>query len=218
LIGQQASWIQNAFTIGLGPTARADLERVAGGNPSWNVGIDYRRQLARSSMNGLVRKAYRAAGLDLRHDLDRLAAAPRIAADPDAVAFMYRYGVPTGRTPVPVVTLHSTGDGGAVADQENWYADQVRRSGDPSRLSQLYVDRGGHCSFSAADEIVMLRTLFERIETGRWPDMSPRRLNEQVAEVGAGYQLVLDFGTFLDAPMAPAFTRFAPPELLRPSR
>ncbi|MEA2221944.1 MAG: hypothetical protein QOH83_320 [Solirubrobacteraceae bacterium] len=217
-IGQQASWIQNAYTIGLGPTSRADLERTAGGNPSWNVGVDYRQQLARSSLTGLVRKAYREAGLDLRGDLDRLAAAPRIAADRNAVAFMYRYGVPTGRTPVPVITLHSTGDGGAVSDQENWYADQVRRSGDPSRLRQLYVDRGGHCSFSAADEIVTLRTLLERIETGRWPDTSPRALSEQVAELGPGYQRVLDFGTFLDAPMAPAFTRFAPPESLRPSR
>jgi len=69
-------------------------------------------------------------------------------------------------------TLHSTGDGGAVADQ-------VRRSGEPSRA------RGA--------------------------------LSEQVAELGPGYQRVLDFGTFLDAPMAPAFTRYAPPEFLRPS-
>jgi hypothetical protein len=166
----------------------------------------------------MVRKADREAGLSLRGDLDRLADAPRIAADREAVAFMYRNGVPTGRTLVPVVTLHSTGDGGAVADQENWYADQVRRSGDPGLLRQLYVDRGGHCSFSAADEIVTLRTLLERIETGRWPDTSPRALSEQVAELGPGYQRVLDFGTFLDAPMAPAFTRFAPPEFLRPSR
>jgi hypothetical protein len=62
---------------------------------------------------------YREAGLSLRDDLD-------------PVAFMYRNGVPTGRTPVP--------------------------------------------SCCAPD-------------IGR----------------------VLDFGTFLDAPMAPAFTRFAPP-------
>jgi dienelactone hydrolase len=217
-IRQQAAWIQNAYTIGLGPISRADLERTAGGNPSWNVGIDYRRQLARSSLNGIVRRAYRAAGLDLRKDLDRLAAAPRIAADPKAVAFVQRYGVPTGRTPVPVVTLHTTGDGGAVPDSENWYADQVRRSGDPRRLRQLYIERGGHCSFSAADEIVLMRTLFERIESGRWPDTSPQRLNEQVAQLGPDYQLVLDFGTFTDAPMTPAFTRYAPPEHLRPSR
>jgi hypothetical protein len=217
-IRQQAAWILNAYTIGLGPISRADLERTGGGNPSWNVGVDYRRQLARSSLKGIVRQAYRAAGLDLRRDLDRLAAAPRIAPDHKAVAFVQRYGVPTGRTPVPVVTLHTTGDGGAVPDQENWYADQVRRNGDSRRLRQLYIERGGHCSVSAAEEIVMLRTLFERVESGRWPDTNPHRLNEQVAELGPGYHLVLDFGTFTDATMAPAFVPFAPPEFLRPSR
>ncbi len=214
-IRQQAAWIQNAYTMGLGPVSRADLERTAGGNPSWNVGVDYRRQLGRSRLNGIVRRAYREAGLDLRDDLERLDAAPRIVPDRKAVDFVRRYGAPTGRTPVPVVTLHSTGDGGAVPDQENWYADQVRRSGHPGRLRQLYVERGGHCSFSAADEIV---TLLERVESGRWPSTSPRRLNEQVAELGPGYGLVLDFGTFADAPMTPAFTRYAPPELLRASR
>jgi pimeloyl-ACP methyl ester carboxylesterase len=217
-IRQQASWISNAYILGLGPGARVDLERRAGGNPLWNVGVDYGRQLARSSQSALVKRAYRAAGLDLRGDLERLAAAPRIAPDRDAVAFMYRYGVPTGRTPVPVLSLHSTGDGGAVPDQERWYARQVQRSGDPRQLRQLYIDRGMHCSFSAAEEITALRTLFERIDSGRWPDTSPRRLNEAAQELGADRRLVLDFGTFQDAPMAPAFTSFTPPEFLRPSR
>lgn len=131
---------------------------------------------------------------------------------------MYRFGVPHGYTPVPVVTLHSTGDGGAVPDQERWYADQVGRSGDPSRLRQLYVERGMHCSFSAAEEIVTLRTVFERIDSGRWPDTNPRRLSKAARELGDDYQLVLDFGTFQDAAMPAAFSRFAPPQFLRPSR
>ena len=123
-----------------------------------------------------------------------------------------------GSTSVPVLTLHSTGDGGAVADQERWLAEQVRRHGDQSRLRQLYVDRGMHCSFNAAEEIVTLRTLLERIETGRWPDTGPRRLNEAARALGPGYEPVFDLGTFTDAPMTPAFTRFEPPEPLRPSR
>jgi hypothetical protein len=217
-IRQQAAWIENAYTIGLGPSARVDIERVAGGNPSWNVGVDYGRQLARSSQQALVRRAYSAAGLDLRDDLERLADAPRIAADKGAVAFLYRYGVPRGSTPVPVVTLHSTGDGGAVSDQERSYGDLVRRNGDPSRLRQLYVDRGMHCSYSAGEEIATLRTLFARIDSGRWPDTSPQAMNAAAGDLGDAYKLVLDFGTFTDAPMEPAFTEFTPPRFQRPSR
>ncbi|MEA2187310.1 MAG: hypothetical protein QOK16_2321 [Solirubrobacteraceae bacterium] len=74
-----------------------------------------------------------------------------------------------------------------------------------------------HCSFSAAEEIVVLRTLFERIDSGRWPDTTPRHLTEAARDLGPGYQLVLDFGTFQDAPMPPAFTNFTPPQFLRPS-
>jgi pimeloyl-ACP methyl ester carboxylesterase len=60
-----------------------------------------------------------------------------------------------------------------------------------------------HCSFSAAEEIVALRTLFERIDSGRWPDTTPARLSEEARELGDRYDLVLDFGTFQDAPVAP---------------
>lgn len=51
---QQSEWATWAFTYGLGPFGRADIERRAGGNPFWNTGIDYRRQLERSSQKALV--------------------------------------------------------------------------------------------------------------------------------------------------------------------
>jgi pimeloyl-ACP methyl ester carboxylesterase len=217
-IRNQAQWIKNAFIFGLGPMARADLEHRAGGNPSWNVGVDYRRQLARSNQTRQVLAAYRAAGLDVNTDLARLNAAPRIDADPAAVQYMRRFGVPTGDIEVPMVTLHTTGDGGAVPDLERWYAEQVRRHGAASKLRQLFVDRGMHCSLNAAEEIVALDTLFRRIDTHRWPSISPRRLNDAANTLGARYRLVLDFGTFQDAPMPPAFTRFTPPRFQRPTR
>ncbi len=128
---------------------------------------------------------------------------------------MYRYGVPDGRIAVPVLTMHSIGDGGAPPDQERWYAEQMRR---PDLLRQLWVDRGAHCSFSPADEIVALEALVDRIETGRWSDTSPQRLNQAAGALGEPCSLVLDFGTFTDAPMPPAFTTFTPPPPLRPSR
>jgi pimeloyl-ACP methyl ester carboxylesterase len=215
---EQATWIEQAYIRGRGPVARADLERRAGGNGLWNVGVDYAHQLARSSQRELVVRAYHAAGLSLRRDLDRLAGAPRISPDKQAVAYLYRYGVPTGRIAVPVITMHSIGDGGAVPDQERWYGDLVRHAGRGDLLRQIYVDRGMHCSFSAADEIVELRTLFDRIDAKRWPETSPARLNAMDADLGQTYQLVLDFSTFQDAPMPPAFTAFTPPWPLRPSR
>jgi pimeloyl-ACP methyl ester carboxylesterase len=214
----QAFWLEGAYSLGVGPTGRADLEARAGGNPSWNVGIDYGRQLARSAQQDQVREAYRMAGLDLRADLDRLAAAPRIAADPAAVGYMYRYGVPVGSTPVPVLSLHNARDGGAVTDQERWYADQVRRTGDPRQLRQLYVNRGGHCAFSSAEEIVSLRALLSRIDSGRWPDLDLGKLNPAAAGYAEPYQFVLDLATFADQPMPPAFVRYTPSEFLRPSR
>jgi len=217
-IRAQAQWIKNAFVYGLGPIARADLERRAGGNPSWNTGVDYRHQLARSSQTEQVRAAYRAAGLDLDTDLARLNAAPRITADPAAVGYVRQFGVPTGDIDVPVVTLHTTGDSGAVPDLERWYAEQVRHEGNPSNLRQLFVDRGMHCAVNAAEEIVALRTLFERVDTGQWPNTNPHQLTEAANALGAGYRLVLDFGTFHDAPMPPAFTNFTPPRFQRPTR
>jgi hypothetical protein len=217
-IRQQSQWLYWSYIAGLGPGARVDLERRAGGNPSWNIGVDYHHQLARSSQRDLVKQAYEAAGAELSADLDRLAAAPRITPDPAAVRYLYRFGVPRGATPVPIVTLHTTGDGGAVPDHERWYAGQVRRFGDPSRLRQLYIERGMHCSVSAAEEFVTLRALFERIDTGRWPATSPRRMNAAANEFDVRYHNVLDLGNFHSAPMPPAFTRYTPPVFLRPSR
>lgn len=199
-----------------GPPARGDLEQRAGGNPSWNTGIDYGRQLAKSDQRDLVREAYRAAGLDVGPDLTRLAEAPRVAADPAAVAWMDRFGVPDGTTPAPVVTLHNTADA-AVSEHERWYAGQVRRYGAPGQLRQLYADRATHCAFTPAEEIVTLRVLFERIDSGRWPALSPRELNAQAGGLGEEYGTVYDYPTNSYGPVAPAFTRFSPAQPLRPS-
>ena len=63
-----------------------EIEAMAGGNPSWNHDVDYRRLLDQSGLAELVRAQYRKAELSLDADLDALAKAPRIAADPGAVA------------------------------------------------------------------------------------------------------------------------------------
>lgn len=216
-IRQQSWWTEAAHVATLGPTGRIDIENRAGGNPSSNVGVDYARQLVRSGDLSFVAAAYRAAGADLRADLRRLAAAPRISADPAALAWATRYGVSAATTPTPVVTLHGIAEG-IITSDARWYGEQVRESGRSDRVRQLYVDRGDHGPFSTADEIVALRALLHRIETGRWGNTSPRALNARVATFTPARQTVFDLYTFSDKVMPPAFTDRQPPRALRPTR
>jgi alpha-beta hydrolase superfamily lysophospholipase len=196
---------------------RAAMEARAGGNPSWNTGVDYRTLFTRSSQQELVKRAYREAGLDLASDLKRLNAAPRVKADPGAVAHLDRYGTPHGRTPWPVVTLHSTGDGTVPSGNERRYAELVRHAGHPAKLRQLYVDRGNHCTFTASEEIVALRTLFHRLDAGRWNSTHPIALNTAASAFGSDYQTVFDVepAPGLHA-TTPAFTHHHPGRYLRP--
>ncbi|WP_158857719.1 DUF6351 family protein [Streptomyces sp. NRRL B-1347] len=217
----QAQWLRNAYVAGTGPLGRVDLERRAGGNPTANTGVDYRQQLAGSARKDLVRKAYRAAGsadAGLAADLAKLNAGTRITADPRAVDYMKRYTITRGTTPRPVVTLHNTQDGGAVSDQAGWYADQVRRNGEPDNLRQLYVNRGSHCAFSAADEITALEALVAKAATDRWPRTGPRALNRSAGRHEPRLQQVLDLATFEKKTVPPAFVRFTPARFPRPSR
>ena len=211
-----AALVRQVFVGAFGPGSRADLERRAGGNPSFNVGVNYRQQLARSTQRDLVHRAYRDAGLDLGADLAALARTPRIAPDPGALAYMYRHAVPRGTARVPVVTLHNVADAADPA-HERWYADRVARRGDRDDLRQLWVGRATHCAFSAAEEITTMRALFERIDTGRWPSTQPARLNAAAARFDEPLHKVFDFETFTDLPRPPAFTVFTPGRPLRPS-
>lgn len=213
---QQAQFDLIALEPLTGPTGRAVLEARAGGNPSWNAGVNYQRQLAHSNEHSLVEQAYRDAGLSLHADLQRLAAAPRIHADANAAAWLNHYGTPAGTTNVPVLTMHGTSDGAVGAEAEHWYVGQVRRNGDPANLRQTYVNRGGHCSFTAAEEIVALHALQARLDTGRWPLLNPADLNTQALSLGPAYQQVVDW---VSGPttVRPAFTTYHPRQLLRPT-
>ncbi len=200
------------FNVGVD---RVTLEQLAGGNPSSNLGVDYRAQLARSSQRALAEQAYAAAGLDLAADLDRLATAPRIAPDAAALRYQARYGTPAGTTPAPVLTVHTVGDGLAPPEHERQYADQVGQNGDPAQLRQLYIPRGGHCTFTASEEIVALQVLLDRLDTGQWRSTDAAVLTRAAGEFGAAYQTVhLPSGDYQS--VTPAFTEFAPGPYLRP--
>lgn len=192
--------------------AREQVERQAGGNPSWNTGVDYRELLARSVSRDTVHALYDAAGLDLDTDLDALAAAPRIEADPAALAYLQRHIVFDGDLGgVPVLTVHSDGDGLVTPDNERAYADVVAAAGQSELLRQLWIHRGGHCSFTVAETLVALGALTERLDSGRWPDLDPAALNA-AASAMAPRRREMRGGD----PADPAFCTFDPQPPLRP--
>lgn len=191
---------------------RSQVERRAGGNPSWNTGVDYRTRLASSINTAQVHGLYAAANLDLDADLSTLDRAERIEADPAAVSYLERHISFSGDLQdTPVLALHTSGDGLVTPDNEQAYADVVGRAGNEHLLRQLYLRRGGHCSHSSAEVIVTLGALVERIETGEWPDLDPDQLNTAAAALASELRATRD-GQLAD----PSFFSFTPPAFPRP--
>ncbi|WP_346618725.1 prolyl oligopeptidase family serine peptidase [Blastococcus montanus] len=189
---------QSAFMFAVF-SPRQPLEQRAGGNFSWNVGVDYHQQLVQSGSADLVRALYREAGLDLDADLAALAAAPRIAADREAVDYMLANATPRGAIQRPVLTLHETGDNAPQVTQARAYADAVTAAGSHQFLRQAFVDRPGHCRYSASERAALLRTLEERIESGRWAaTASAKNLAETEAAIDAETALDLGEAGFVD--------------------
>ena len=185
---------------------RFELERRAGGNFSWNTGVDYRVQLSHSSSLAEVKALYAEAGLDLNQELDTLNNTPRIAADPSAVAYLTNFITYNGHLNMPVLTMHTTGDGLVEVTDEQAYASVVRSAGDNSLLRQVFVHRAGHCKFTPAEMISAFQTLVNRIDTGQWRDSTaPSAMNSKAAGLDAGLNLA-----------SPSFISFQPDHFLRP--
>lgn len=196
--------------------SRAQAEQLLGGNPSWNVGVDYARQLADSSQRDEVLELYRRAGLDLDADLATLAAAPRIAPDLRAVARLAADTTLLGLVSVPTLTLHSTGDGTDIVEAVGWYANAAKRLHRDANLRQSYVDRANHCFFTAAEELAALRALVTRLDTGRWGDTGPAALNAVANTYGPGYRQMWSYYTEGTAVVEGAFTATHQARLPRP--
>lgn len=161
----------------MGSHVRYGYEQTVGGTFSWNTDVDYAQRLRESGRYPEVAAAYRAAGLSLADDLATLAAAERISADPDVVSFVERTSTYTGDLAVPVLSLHTTGDGAGSTQDDDAYAEVVRAAGSASMLRTTTVASDGHCTFTAAEEAAALDALFERIRDGRWPSTAPTQLD-----------------------------------------
>jgi hypothetical protein len=137
------------------------------------------RQLASSPSAAEVDALYRSAGLNLASDLRKLSTGRRIAADPTAVSYLRRNINLDGRLAVPVLTVHTTGDGLVIPQNESAYASAVKAAGRQDFLRQLFVHRAGHCAFTAAETISAIVMIVNRLDHGRWDDrgLAPGELN-----------------------------------------
>jgi pimeloyl-ACP methyl ester carboxylesterase len=193
---------------------RAELEARAGGNPSWNTGVNYVADLARSADLKEVIALYKAAGLSLGKDLQTLNSAKRIKANPNAEAYLIKNISFNGGITVPVLTMHTTGDGLVVPENEQAYASAVRRAHKSALLRQVYVSRAGHCAFTPAETVTAVQTLENRMSTGQWNVPSPAGMNEAAAALGPGLNIFSSGGKVV--PTAPAFTSYSPTKYPRP--
>ena len=186
--------------------ARAELEGRAGGNPSWNTGVDYRDQLQNSVDKNEVFALYKQAGLSVDKDLNALNTAPRINADPNAKQYLNNYITFNGDLNMPVLTMHTTGDGLVVNQQEQAYDDVVDWRGDANLLRQVFVHRAGHCSFTPAETVTAFSTLIHRLDSGQWGNTTnPGLMNKEALALGSQLNT---------AP--PAFINFDAAPFLRP--
>lgn len=192
---------------------RAELEARAGGNPSFNSGVSYAQQLNRSGHYAEVQALYAAAGLSLTADLATLKKTARIAADPGALTYLSNNIIYNGQLTVPVLTLHTTGDGLVPVEDERAYKKVVHEANDRAMLRETFVHRAGHCEFSPAEMITALQTLDLRVTTGKWRNLTVSALNSEAAALGPTYNVIDVNSTFVPTP--PAFLNYQPLQFLR---
>jgi pimeloyl-ACP methyl ester carboxylesterase len=199
----QFLWAANV-DFGFAFALREELEIRAGGNVSSNEGVDYRKQLAHSIDREEVRALYKEAGLDLDADLDMLNDAVRFSADPEALEYLEQNIIFNGEIHIPVLTMHTTGDGLVVVENESAYKKVVDEAGNEEFLRRTFVHRAGHCTFTPAETISAVETLLNRLKTGKWSDLKAEELNEGAAALGPLFNIA-----------APAFSDFKPSRYLR---
>ena len=117
-----------------------------------------------------------------------------IPADAAAIESLRHTSVPTGHLEVPELTLHTIGDPLVPVQHESKYATVVRAAGSSRLLRQAFVDRWGHCTFTAAELVAGVEALRHRVESGHWDSVAqPRKLQKLAVGLGLGDAAFVDY-------------------------
>lgn len=195
------------FTAGHPAVVRYNIEQTAGGVFSWNNGVDYAALLSRSQLLPLVTALYRKAGGDLEADLRMLERAPRITASPDAVALAERTMSYSGNIASPVFVVDNVGDPFDVEGFDRAYERTVTAAGHGDLLRTTWVRSSRHSTQSPLERLAGFSVLVERLDTGRWPDISPDAMNARAARIRQASPLDLGPARFMASEA---------PDILRP--
>jgi hypothetical protein len=136
-------------------------KRTNGANPFTTMGVTY------------------AGGATLN---DKVA---RYAADSVAVATLSADADPTGRIPVPVLTMHAIDDPTAFVELESTFRLTMERAGRGTALVQLFTQDSEHSYLSDAQYVTAMRALLAWVEQGAVP--TPHSVAVSCAQVESSY-------------------------------
>lgn len=173
------------------------IENAAGGDSTWNLGVDYAAELASSPHFAEVRALYQAAGLNLGADLATLDGGAHVTPNLSALAWMERTSTTDGLLTVPQLDVHTISDQLVPVEQEAVLARETAAAGRSALLRQAYVDRQSHCNFTDAEIIAALHAVEHRVDTGSWGDLTTPASLESAA-------LALNLGDAAYIPYTPA--------------
>lgn len=176
--------VQTALTYGT--LGRYDIEARVGGNPSTNVGVDYRNRVTDTALARFTSYGF-SAGLLKAYAQTLQTYSARVTAKKTARAAAYRLGNPLGRLADPTLTLHTEFDPLVIVQNEAVFQDRVSKAGRLPLLRQLWVSPpatyadgspsrsgdgapygAGHCNFSTGQYTTVVQTLDSWVRTGTY--------------------------------------------------
>lgn len=158
---------------------------------SWNAGIDYTKFYNHSNPahRQIVKAMYAEAGLasqDVKRDLTRINAQPRITATESGVRY-FASRMRDGDAKIPVLHVSAIGDASTPPSVMARYEKAIRHQGATALYRQAFVDAPGHCSENVAEVAAFVQVMLDRIDNGTWKNSTkPSVLNQIGAESGEG--------------------------------
>jgi pimeloyl-ACP methyl ester carboxylesterase len=93
----------------------------------------------------------------------------RYSAEAPTAAMLAAADDPTGRLRVPVLTLHAIDDPRAFVENQTAYRATVQKGGTIANLFQAFTNQGGHCTFTTAEQLAVLKVMLDWIDTKSAP-------------------------------------------------